>query len=317
MQAPNVITVRITDIRGIAKNTSLYVLQPLHGELPSADAGSHIDLHLPNGMMRQYSLVIKEPTNTQYVVAIKLDERSRGGSSFIHAQFKIGDQIKISAPRNHFSLNETAPYTIFVAGGIGITPIYSMLHRLRSLNASWELYYACRSQRDAAFFPELAAYPQAQFHFDEESDGRYLDVQQIFADVVPTTNFYCCGPSPLMTKFEQEARLAKVPDTNIHVEYFTAKEPISLSGAFKVRLAKSGRVLTVPEGRTVLEVLIEAGIQIEHSCSEGICGTCETKVLAGIPDHRDSVLTPKEREANNTMMVCCSRSKSAELVLDL
>jgi ferredoxin-NADP reductase len=316
-RASNSIATRVADVRELAKNTRLYVLQPLEGEFPYADAGSHIDLHLANGLVRQYSLVMKNPTTSRYEIAIKLDERGRGGSSLIHSSLRVGDQIEISAPRNHFPLDEDAKRTLFVAGGIGITPIYSMLHRLRSLDRPSELYYACRSKADAAFLAELAGYKDVHFHFDDENDGRFLDVKQVFSNTDPTSNFYCCGPSPLMDAFEHAAASANVPSANVHMEYFTPKEQVSLSGSFTVHLAKSGKVLEVPEGRSILEVLVEAGIQIEHSCSEGICGTCETKVLSGIPDHRDSVLTPKERKANNTMMICCSRSHSPDLVLDV
>jgi ferredoxin-NADP reductase len=316
-QAAAAIATHVADVRELARNTRLYVLQALAGELPPAAAGSHIDLHLANGLVRQYSLVISRPGTSQYEIAVKLDERSRGGSSLIHSSLRVGDRVDISAPRNHFPLDEAAPHTLFVAGGIGITPIYSMLHRLRSLRRSWELHYACRSKVDAAFLDELANYGEVHFHFDDENDGRFFDVKRVFATTDPMASFYCCGPSPLMEAFEREAASANVPSTNVHMEYFTAKEPLTLSGSFTVRLARSGKVLNVPEGRSILEVLVEAGIQIEHSCSEGICGTCETKVLMGVPDHRDSVLTPQERAANSTMMICCSRSRSPELVLDL
>lgn len=313
----NTIETRIADVRELARNTRLYVLEPLAGELPPADAGSHIDLHLANGLVRQYSLVIGNAASSRYEIAVKLDERSRGGSSLIHASLRVGDRVQISAPRNHFPLDETAPRAVLVAGGIGITPIYSMLHRLRSLGRRWQLFYACRSRADAAFLEELAGYAEVRCHFDDEHDGRFFDVRQVFAEADPQSSYYCCGPAPLMAAFEREAAAASVPGTNVHMEYFTAKEPLAMSGSFAVRLARSGRVLSVPEGRSILDVLVEAGVQIEHSCSEGICGTCETRVLSGTPDHRDAVLTQKERDANNTMMVCCSRARSAELVLDL
>lgn len=310
------IDVTLVEIRELARNTNLYVFQSDH-DLPTPSAGAHIDLHLANGMVRQYSLVVKEASANTYAVAVKLDERTRGGSSFIHSILKPGDRLRISAPRNHFPLNESASHSVLVAGGIGITPIYSMLNRLQARSASWELHYACRSKADAAFYEDLVQYPNCHFHFDDENQGHFINIKGIFVEAQRTANFYCCGPTPLMASFENEAKAAHVPLEGIHVEYFTPKEIVSLSGAFSVKLARSGRVLQVPEGRTILDVLVEAGVQIEHSCSEGICGTCETKVLAGIPDHQDSVLTQQERQANNTMMVCCSRSKSPILVLDV
>lgn len=310
------IEVTVAAVEDLARNTRLYTFAAAR-DLPAPTAGAHIDLHLANGLVRQYSLVIKEPSLTRYAVAIKLDEHTRGGSSFIHSSLKTGDRLRISAPRNHFPLNEQASHSVLIAGGIGVTPIYSMRNRLQSIGASWELHYACRSKSDAAFHADLALHPQAHFHFDDENEGRFLDLKKIFAATPNTANFYCCGPTPLMASFEDQAKAAQVPVENVHVEYFTPKGAVSLSRAFTVRLARSGLVLEVPEGRTILDVLVEAGIQIEHSCSEGICGTCETKVLEGIPDHQDSILTPQERAANNTMMVCCSRSKTPELVLDL
>lgn len=313
----NTIATRITSVKDLARNTRLYVLQPRGGDLPYAEAGSHIDLHLANGLLRQYSLVIRQATTSQYMIAVKRDERGRGGSTFIHSSLKVGDHIEISPPRNHFPLDENAQHTLLVAGGIGITPIYSLFHRLRSLGRSAELYYACRSKAEAAFLDELASYEGVRFHFDDENEGQFFDVKQFFADADLTSSFYCCGPAPLMDVFEREAMSASVPSTNVHMEYFTPKVRPASSTSFTVRLAKDGRVVHVPENRSILEVLVEIGIQIEHSCSEGVCGTCETRVLSGIPDHRDSVLTLKEREMSRTMMVCCSRSHSAELVLDL
>lgn len=312
----SLIDVTVSAVRELARHTNLYTFTA-DTNLPSPSAGAHIDLHLANGMIRQYSLVIDEPSTASYSVAVKLDEHSRGGSKFIYSNLKVGDRIRVGAPRNHFPLRESASHTVLMAGGIGVTPIYSMAKRLQALGASWELYYACRSEADAAFYDELSQYKQVHFHFDDQHQGRFLDVRSVFASASNTANFYCCGPTPLMAAFESEAKTAKVPDENVHAEYFSAKEPVALSGAFTIRLARTGRVLQVPEGRTIIDVLVDAGIHVEHSCSEGICGTCETKVLAGIPDHRDSVLTAQERAANQTMMVCCSRAKTPELVLDL
>jgi tetrachlorobenzoquinone reductase len=311
------IDVRVVRVDDCGRDIKAYTLARLDQvKLPSADAGSHIDLLLPNGLIRQYSLILTDASTSKYRVAIKRDICSRGGSSYIHSDVQVGAVLKIKPPRNHFPLDESASHSVLIAGGIGITPIFSMAHRLLRLNKSWELYYACRCRADLAFVDEMPGGPNIHLHLDDESDGGFLDLGRIIAGAPAETHFYCCGPSPLMGAFEKAA--AGVPAEQQHVEYFAPKEaPLPLHGGFKVRLAKSGKVLTIPEGGTILDTLKEAGVCVDHSCTEGICGTCETKVLAGIPEHRDSVLTPAERAANNTIMVCCSGSKSEELVLDL
>jgi ferredoxin-NADP reductase len=316
IDSSGLIDVRLSAIREAAYETKLYHFEAVdRAPLPSASAGAHIDLHLANGLIRQYSLVLENRPASDYVVAVKLDAAGRGGSAYMHRELRVGTTLKISEPRNNFPLNETAEHSVLIAGGIGITPIFSMIQRLLVLNTSWELYYACRSRADMAFLQALPRVPSVHLHFDDESGGAYLDLKQIVMRAPANAHFYCCGPLPLMAAFETAA--ATLPAEQKHVEYFTPKEARSLKGGFVVRLAKSGKTLTVCEGQTILDVVTEAGIAVEHSCTEGICGTCETKVLAGIPEHRDSLLSPAERASNNTMMICCSGSKTEELVLDL
>ena len=224
----NLIDVRLAEIRTIARGTNLYRLQALSDtRLPSAAAGAHIDVHLANDLVRQYSLVINSPAETDYVIAVKQDAASRGGSAFIHQNFKVGGALKVSAPRNHFPLDETAPFTTLIAGGIGITPIYSMVQRLISLRKSWSLHYASRSRADMAFLAELPDTPHVHKHFDDESGGAFLDVARIVNEAPNKSHFYCCGPMPLMQSFEKVA--ASVPSERKHVEYFTAKETASMS----------------------------------------------------------------------------------------
>jgi tetrachlorobenzoquinone reductase len=312
----DVIDVRVSSIAECGRDIRTYTLESLdQAPLPSATAGSHIDLHLPNGLIRQYSLILTGKDSINYRVAIKRDAASSGGSVHIYNKVRVGTILKISTPRNHFPLEENAPHSVLIAGGIGITPIFSMAQRLLLLNKSWELYYACRSRADLALADEMPRGSHVHLHFDDESGGSYLDLKEIIAHAPANSHFYCCGPLPLMAGFESAS--AEIPPEQRHFEYFTPKEAPSLDGGFVVRLARSGRVVAVPAGHSILEVLEEAGVAIEHSCTEGICGTCEIGVLAGIPDHRDSVLTPAERAANNTIIVCCSGSKSEELVLDL
>jgi tetrachlorobenzoquinone reductase len=315
------IDVRVSEIRRAARDINLYWLEPIELEpieqvmRSPASAGAHVDLHLANGFVRQYSLVLERDRGVAYVVAVKRDQASRGGSEFIHREFRVGTMLQISGPQNHFPLKENAPHTVLIAGGIGITPIYSMARRLVELNRSWELHYACRSRADMAFIEEFSSMPEVHPHFDDESDGAFLDIDGILKGARPDAHFYCCGPMPLMESFEKAA--AGVPAEQRHVEYFTPKDAPSRQGSFTVRLAKSEKTLSIPEGQSILDVVLAAGIAVEHSCTEGICGTCETKVLAGTPDHRDSLLTAAERAANKTMMICCSGSLSDELVLDL
>jgi ferredoxin-NADP reductase len=310
------IDVQVSEIENCGRDIRAYTLRSLRKEpLPPAEAGSHIDLMLSNGLIRQYSLILGREDTMTYRIAVKRDANSRGGSAYIHDNVRLGMIFKLKPPRNHFPLNEDASHSVLIAGGIGITPIFSMVNRLAKLKKSWDLYYACRCRADLAFLDELPHGSNVHLHLDDESEGKYLDLDRIVRGAPLDAHFYCCGPLPLMAAFEKAS--TQVSDQLKHVEYFTAKETQPLQGGFKVKLAKSGRVLVIPEGGTILDALKTAGVSVEHSCTEGICGTCETKVLAGVPDHRDSVLTPAERAANNTIMVCCSGSKSEELVLDL
>jgi len=230
-------------------------------------------------------------------------------------ELKVGQTFKISPPRNNFPLIEDAPHSVLVAGGIGITPIIAMMRRLAELGKEWDLHYACRSRLDAAFLVELQQTAGSHLHFDEEVAGTYLDIAAIIAAAPAGAHVYCCGPLEMLKAFESAA--AQLPPEQVHVEYFTAKDTASLAGGFVVHLRRSGKEFVIPPGHSILGVLLEAGFDIAYSCEEGVCGSCETVVVSGTPDHRDSVLTDGERRANKTMMICCSGSKSDRLVLDL
>jgi ferredoxin-NADP reductase len=294
-----------------------YDLRPLEaGELPPFTAGAHIDLSLPNGLIRSYSLVNPQSERHRYVIAVQKDRASRGGSKWVHENFHPGDIVSVSGPRNNFALAESADRSLFIAGGIGITPIMSMVERLTALQRDWELIYCSRKRAETAFIEPLAAYgTRVRYNFDEEPGGRMLDIAATVRAAAPATHFYCCGPLPMLEAFE--AATAGLPRERVHVEYFTAKEPPAVEGGFKVVLAKSGKEFVVPPGKTILDTLLDAGLDIPYSCMEGICGTCETKVLEGTPDHRDLILTEEEHAAGKVMMICCSGSKSEKLVLDL
>ncbi len=306
----------LTAINLAARDTNLYTFErPDGGVLPAVTPGAHISLMLPSGVDRQYSLTNYGTDLTKYVVGVKLDPNSRGGSLFMHNQLRVGTKISIEAPLNNFTLVEDAEHVVLVAGGVGITPIYCMAKRLIELGRSWELHYSTRSRVDAAFLKEFEQHEQVHFHFDDENEGKFLDVPGIVGKAPQNAHLYCCGPKPMLDAFEKASE-GRPPD-KIHVEYFTPKYEAADEGGFTVVLARSNKEVTVPDGKTILQVVRDAGLDVPFSCEEGICGACETRVVEGIPDHRDSILTESEREQNATMMICCSGSKSPKLVLDI
>lgn len=289
-------------------------------KLASYGAGAHIDLHLANGLVRSYSLTNPQGDSDRYVIAVSLDEASRGGSAFLHNNLKVGDVVSISPPRNNFALVEDAEHSILIAGGIGITPLWSMIQRLEELGRSWEIFYSTRTREMMAFREQIHALGKKSgrrihLNFDHEPGGKLLDLEYIIAGAPADTHFYCCGPTLMLQAFERASK--SLPPQHVHVEYFTAKEESATAGGFTVVLARTGRSFSVPPGKSILDTLLEADLEVEHSCLEGMCGTCEVSVIEGIPDHRDSVLTPEERSANKTMMICCSGSTTDRLVLDL
>lgn len=306
-------------VRYEADNVLSYELRRPDGtNLPAFTAGAHIDLVLPNGLVRSYSISSDANDRSRYVLGIARDASSRGGSAWIHGHLRPGDSVDVSAPRNNFQLDESAGNTVLIAGGIGITPVLSMARRLAQLGKEWTLYYAVRSRSLAAFQDELAAIAdkpdRVRLHADDENGGALLEIAQIVAEQPGGTHLYCCGPTPMIGAFEA-ATDALDPHLR-HVERFTNELAPDVEGGFEVELVESQRVLAVQPGTTILETLQEAGIAVSFSCMEGICGTCETRVISGIPDHRDLVLTDQEKASNATMMICCSGSKTPRLVLD-
>jgi ferredoxin-NADP reductase len=314
------IDARLASIEDVARDTKLYTFRRVDGgPLPAYKPGAHIDLHLPNGLLRQFSLVVPNSNPESYVVGVKRDAASRGGSRYIIDEMRVGDQIKISAPRNNFSLIENAEHVVLVAGGIGITPIWCMVQQLAALKRSFKLYYSCRSREDMAFLETLKTFApdSVQLHFDEEADGKFIDLAAAIAAAPQGAHFYCCGPNPMLKAFEAAA--ASRPRGNVHVEYFTPKDDAAAAptGGFWVELARSGEEYFIPEGKKVLEVLFDAGVDVDYSCELGICGACETRVISGIPEHHDSVLSEEEQATNEKVMICCCGSKTERLVLDM
>jgi ferredoxin-NADP reductase len=312
----SLLSVRLTAIRYAARDTNIYELTNVaSAALPAYAPGAHIDLHLPNGIVRQYSLLEPEPRPETYTIAVKRDPASRGGSRCVHEELRVGRTLTISAPRNNFPLVENAGHVILLAGGIGITPIWCMVQRLHKLGCSWQLHYACRSRADMAFLESLNDMGPVRFHFDDESEGRVLDVGGLVAAAPREAHLYCCGPTPMLQAFEQAT--ASWPRAQIHVEYFTPKAEAGKKGGFVVELARSGQEFVIPEGESILQVLLAAGVDVDYSCELGICGACEQRVLAGTPEHHDAILSEEEQASNTKVMICCAGCKSERLVLDL
>jgi len=317
----NVTQVRVKRISFEAEGIHSYeLMRPDGGDLAPFTAGSHIDLHLPNGMIRSYSLVNGQNERNRYVISVNNDAASRGGSKLIHETVRVGDVITIAHPRNNFVLNEEAAHSVLIAGGIGITPLLSMIRRLEALGRSWELFYAARTRVTAAFLDELNnlrpdVHPNLHLNFDGEPPTQMLDLSAIVKAARPDAHLYCCGPVPMLEAFEAAA--ADRPSDHVHVEYFKAREKPAAEGGFELKLARSNRTIAVQVGQTILDALLEAGISANYACTEGVCGTCETRVVEGVPDHRDLFLSKEEQEANKTIMICCSGSKSPRLVLDI
>ncbi|MCK1394528.1 PDR/VanB family oxidoreductase [Bradyrhizobium sp. 1] len=316
-----VIPVRVKRITYEAERINSYELvPPSGGELDPFTAGSHIDLHLPDKMIRSYSLLNDQRERNRYVIAVNKDAASRGGSSFLHDHVGVGDVLTVSAPKNNFPLREDAATSVLIAGGIGITPLLSMIRRLECLGRPWDLFYAVRTRAAAAFLDDIGSLrPNVHLNLhvdvDDERSGRMFDVASIVKQAPAQAHLYCCGPAPMLEAFEAAA--ADRPEGCVHVEYFQAREAPALEGGFEVKLARSDRTVAVEAGKTILESLLEAGISPNYACSEGVCGTCETRVLEGTPDHRDQYLSEEEQASNKTIMICCSGSRTRTLVLDL
>jgi ferredoxin-NADP reductase len=261
---------RLVGIRYAAKDVNLYEFERTDGQLfPGTQPGAHVDLILPNKTVRQYSLVSAADSPRSYIIGVKLDPNSRGGSRYIHESMRVGETFQLSAPRNNFRLVQDAAETIFIAGGSGITPIWCMIQRLSSLKKKWKLHYACRSRGDAAFAEQLAAHEQVHLHFDDENQ-QFMDINKAISKASRETHLYCCGPHPMLEAFETATRA--LPPAHIHVEYFTPKLPPSITGGFTVELKRSGKSFFIPSGKTILEVLLAAGFRLHSSCEQGVCG---------------------------------------------
>ncbi len=289
--------------------------------LPAFGAGAHVDVQLPGGVTRQYSLCNDPQETHRYLVGVLRDPASRGGSQAVHELVKEGDVLQISTPKNHFPLAHDAKRSLLLGGGIGITPILCMAERLANTGADFELHYATRSPERTAFRERIVASNFADkvaFHFDDGAAAQKLDLAALLAQPQAGTHLYVCGPKGFMDAVLNTAREKGWPEAQLHYEFFGAEVAKSDSDAsFEIKLASSGRIVMVPKDKTVTQALAEAGVEIMMSCEQGVCGTCLTRVLEGVPDHKDSYLTPEEQAANDQFLPCCSRAKTPQLVLDL
>lgn len=312
---------KIVAIELAAEDILSFTLRPMDRALPEQiDPGSHVDVLLPNGMMRSYSLSNGAEHRRGYRLTVARDVNSRGGSTFMHDNLRVGQVLEISKPRNNFKLAEDTALSVFFAGGIGVTPFIPMITRLNQIGRSWRLYYCIRNRERAALADEikqLESDGSGEFvsHFDD-TDGLF-DLKGTMNALPSDTHVYCCGPTGMLDAFRSSAEQAGIASDHVHFEYFSSDVESATEGGYVVVLNQSGTEITVQPGQTLLQALVDRSVNIAYSCEEGICGACETKVIEGTPDHRDMVLTDAEKKAGKTMMVCCSGSKSARLVLDL
>lgn len=295
----------------------LELVHPDGAALPGWQPGAHIELHLPSGLSRQYSLCGSPDDSSSYRLGILNDPASRGGSSYVHSGLAEDDILEVSGPRNNFELVESPEYH-FLAAGIGVTPMMPMLEEAERQGARWKLTFMGRSRSSMAFWKELADKYPGKINIRPDDEFGYPDLGALLGNPRAGVKIYACGPEGLLRALE--GICTDWPAGTLHLERFAPKDPAATkapASSFRVKLALSGLELEVPAGRSIVEVAEEAGAPVIFSCMEGTCGTCETRILCGEADHRDSILSDEEKAANEMMMICVSRSKSDVLELEL
>ncbi|WP_236796142.1 PDR/VanB family oxidoreductase [Amycolatopsis sp. GM8] len=307
-------SVRVLSVSREAEDVLSFVLtdpsDPSGAPLPPWTPGAHVDVLLPGGLERQYSLCGDPANRDSYRIAVLREQPSRGGSAHLHDEVKPGSILEIREPRNNFPLTEAESY-VLIAGGIGITPLLPMIRELDGRGAAWQLHYGGRQRARMAFAAELAAYGEKVSWYPEDECG-LIPLEQILGQVTQGTLVYCCGPEPLLAAVEQRAEPAILRTERFHPKEIETGPDRPLT----VELALSGQTVEVPAHMSILDALERAGADVPSSCREGTCATCETTVLEGEIDHRDSVLTPEEQESGRTMLICVSRARADRLVLD-
>ncbi len=297
------------------------LVDPNGGALPGFAAGAHVDVHIAPGLTRQYSLLNPPGEGRQYVIAVKREPQSRGGSAAMHGGLAPDDLVRIGSPRNSFGLDHGAAHHLLIAGGIGITPLLCMAHQLAATGGTYTLAYFVRAPELAGFAEDLAPIARAgrlQLHAGLNAEATIAAMAGLLARQPEGAHVYTCGPCPLMDAVGELAK-ACGRDLPVHREDFTALPLIAGPdlAAFEVQLAQSGEILPIPPERTIADVLIEHGVALDTSCEQGMCGTCLTRVLGGVPEHRDTFLSEEERAAGDHILPCVSRSRTPLLVLDL
>lgn len=318
--------VRVRKITNLAKDiNSFELVHPDGAELPPFEAGAHINIHLPDGFIRQYSLCNSPSECQRYQIAVLHERNGRGGSARVHEHVRAGDLIEISEPRNHFPLDESADNYLLIAGGIGVTPIKAMAERLHALGANYTVYY-CAERAERAAFREVFGSDQFRdrviFHYDEGNRDNQLDLKTLLSEHKPGTQLYFCGPGGLINAINKNAE--HWPKGTVHFELFSApvaKPSVDAgssvkTGGFSVQINSTGQVIEIPADKTIIESLRSAGVECQTSCEAGICSTCQTHFISGEVDHQDFILSDEERQ--DQILICCSRAKpGSTLVLDL
>lgn len=312
----NIMNVLIDKREDQGSGVAVLELRPLAGQkLPNFSAGAHIDVHIAEGIVRQYSLSNSSDDSDLYRIGVLNDPNSRGGSVKLFESFTTGQEIKIGEPNNHFPLEQHDSAAVLLAGGIGITPILAMAYELRKQQRPFEIHYCLRTRSAGAFIEELSRAFSNEFHLycDDETP---FDANKVLADRADKAHIYTCGPTGFMDWLIATAKEQGFSDKHIHFEYFSAE--VDTSGeVFEVYCSSSDKTINVGAEQTIAKALNDAGIKVDVSCEQGVCGTCITDVLEGEPDHRDHFLTDEEKADNDQIAVCCSRAKSTRLVLDI
>lgn len=321
MNAHATLDVVLADRRAETPGIAVFELQaPEGGALPAFTAGAHVDVHLPNGLVRQYSLCNAPSDGARYLLGVQLAADSRGGSRAMHEQLAVGARLRIGAPRNLFALQPQARHSVLVAAGIGITPILSMAEHLSESGQSFELHYVVRSIEAAAFLPHIRASAFAhrlQLHLGGGASAPHLSPSAFVPAAHSDHHLYVCGPGGFMDAVFGAARERGWAAAQLHQEHFGAAPPARAAGSFELLLARSGRRITVAPEQSAVQALAAAGVVVPTSCEQGVCGTCLTRVLDGVPEHQDLYLSPDEQAANDQFLPCCSRARTACLTLDL
>ncbi|MCC5987597.1 MAG: oxidoreductase [Pararhodobacter sp.] len=311
---------RVSAAAPAAERVRELVLEPVAGSLPSYAPGAHVEITLPDGDTRPYSLIDLEGRTSapaHYRLGVLLEAESKGGSRYMHA-LSVGDRVTASAPKNDFALADSEAPALLIAGGIGVTPIISMAGALKAVGRPYRLVYAAQDAGRMAFREALEAeHGEAlALHFDDRAGGP-LPLKPLIESAAPGAHLYVCGPRAMIEAARAAAEAAGFAPERIHFELFEKAAPQADDQPFEVELASSGQVFTIPPGRSIIEVLEESGIDLMYDCQRGDCGICQTDVLEGEPDHRDVVLSQAERDSGKVMQICVSRAKSARLKLDL